>query len=45
MRLRTSHRAPSTLSTPVRAGEKALTGTNLATAKAARLNAEPGGTI
>lgn len=31
--------------TPVRAGEKALTGTDLATAKAAALRAVPGGTV
>jgi hypothetical protein len=31
--------------TPVRAGEKALTGTDLATAKAAALKAVPGGTV
>jgi len=36
--------APRDSATPVRAGEKALTGTSLATAKAAALKAVPGGT-
>jgi hypothetical protein len=37
--------APANSATPVRAGEKALTGTNLAAAKAAALGAVPGGTV
>ncbi len=37
--------APADTATPVRAGEKALTGTDLATAKAAALKAVPGGTV
>ena len=37
--------APPRSATPVRAGEKALTGTNLATAKAAALKAVPGGSV
>jgi hypothetical protein len=37
--------APANSATPVRAGEKALTGTNLAAAKAAALRAVPGGTV
>jgi hypothetical protein len=37
--------APADSPTPVRAGEVALTGTNLATAKAAALKAVPGGTV
>ena len=37
--------APADTATPVRAGEKALTGANLATAKAAALKAVPGGTV
>jgi uncharacterized membrane protein YkoI len=36
---------PDDTATPVRAGEKALTGTDLATAKAAALKAVPGGTV
>jgi hypothetical protein len=36
---------PADTATPVRAGEKALTGTDLATAKAAALKAVPGGTV
>jgi hypothetical protein len=36
---------PADTATPVRAGEKALTGTDLVTAKAAALKAVPGGTI
>ena len=37
--------APANSATPIRAGEVALTGTNLATAKAAALKAVPGGTV
>jgi len=36
---------PADTATPVRAGEKALTDTDLATAKAAALKAVPGGTV
>jgi hypothetical protein len=36
---------PADTATPVRPGEKALTGTDLATAKAAALKAVPGGTV
>ena len=36
---------PADSSTPVRPGEKALTGTNLASATAAALKAVPGGTV
>lgn len=38
-------RAPADTATPVRAGEKAQTGTDLATLKAAALKAVPGGTV
>jgi hypothetical protein len=38
-------RAPADTATPVRAGEKAQTGTILATLKAAALKAVPGGTV
>jgi hypothetical protein len=38
-------RAPADSATSVRAGEKAQTGTNLATLKAAALKAVPGGTV
>jgi len=38
-------RAPPDLANPVRAGDKALAGTVLATAKAAALKAFPGGTV
>jgi hypothetical protein len=37
--------APANSATPIRAGEVALTGTNLATAKAVALKAVPGGTV
>jgi hypothetical protein len=37
--------APARSATPVRAGQKALTGTRLATAKAAALKAVPGGSV
>jgi len=38
-------RAPADTATPVRPGEKAETGTNLTTLKAAALKAVPGGTV
>jgi hypothetical protein len=38
-------RGPADTATPVRAGEKAVTGTDLATLKAAALKAVPGGTV
>jgi len=38
-------RAPADTATPVRAGEKAQRGTDLATLKAAALKAVPGGTV
>jgi len=41
----TGPRAPADTATPVRAGEKAVTGAGLATLKAAALKAVPGGTV
>src|SRR5664279_6579223 len=41
----TGPRAPADTATPVRPGEKAETGTDLATLKAAALKAVPGGTV